>query len=215
MTQRQLNELINKSLDRKGRNSVGRWERGERAIPADVETFLTNLEFEGDQFQVTDPDGREVPFEPLGDTPPPPPPGVSGEQVAGQLAGLVGASGYARVCEELWELVATGVGMVGAVTGSDALRKDGEIIAHDKAALGKAYGKLAEQNATFRNMLAGMTGGGAWLEVALVSGITAGKLMRNHQTARPAPADMAPQAEAEPAGNGRMYGDGAVIDLPV
>ena len=217
-SQAQMGQLISDSLNKQWKDvarNYGTYERGRRPVPGDIEVFLANLELEGEQFTVLDGD-REIPHEPIGDTPPPQPPGA--EQVAQGIAAIAGGGSYSRVCEELWELVATGVGMVGAVTGSEALRRDGEIIAHDKQALGKAYGKLAEQNATFRNMLAGMTGGGAWLEVALVSGITAGKLMRNHQAAKPLPAQEQPhQANEEPEDtNGRrMYGDGAVIDLPV
>ena len=118
---------------------------------------------------------------------------------------------YARVCEELFELIATGVGLVGAVTGSEKLRIDGEIILADKKNLGKAYGKLAETNETFRNMLTGMHGGGAWLNVALVTGITAGKLMRNHQGAKV----VSPPPD-EPAEEGvTLHGDnGAVVHFP-
>lgn len=210
-TQKQLSDLIDRGLEKNWKNAapVGRWENGKVKIPTDVDAFLTSLALEEPDFTITD-DGREVLFEHEPGDSPPPPPGPSAEDAARNVAALVGGGSYARICEELWELVATGVGMVGAVTGSKALQRDGEIILSDKQALGKAYGKLAEQNATFRSMLIGMSGGGAWLEVALVSGITAGKVMRNHQPARPVvmPLEEVPAEEPEV-----MRGDGAVIDF--
>jgi len=50
------------------------------------------------------------------------------------VAALLPTSGnlYSRVCEELFEMVATGVGLVGAATGNDVLQKDGAIIAENK-----------------------------------------------------------------------------------
>ncbi len=181
-TQKQIAELLNSSLERKYTNgTIGSWENEKRRVPAEVERLLAGLELER-AFPLEPPplDGETI--EPDGgpdDSAPPPPPG---SESRGQLPLPTGGDPrFARVCEELWEMVATGVGMVGAVTGSEALRRDGEIILADKQALGKAYGKLAETNATFRRMLTSMTSGGAWLEVALVSGVTAGKMMRSHQ----------------------------------
>jgi hypothetical protein len=57
---------------------------------------------------------------------------------------------------------------------------DGQIIAADSPALGAAWAKLAETNETFRKMLIGMTEGGAWLQVALVTGTTVSKCYQNH-----------------------------------
>lgn len=212
-SQQKLADLINPALDRKyGSAMISRWEKGNAPIPKHVSTFLEGLEL-----TATLPD-EHITYEPEDfpdagereDSAPPPPGAGSGEPAVSPLLPL-GSSPYARVCEELFELVATGVGMVGAVTGSEKLRIDGEIILADKKNLGKAYGKLAETNATFRNMLAGMTGGGAWLEVALVSGITAGKVMRNHQ--RPVPIMEA--VPDQPAEEGVTFsGDGAVVNFP-
>lgn len=191
-TQDQLGELLKASLGRGSSTTVGKWEKGVRPIPGEVERFLAQVELEatfplpeerpleGEHVQPVDSPPSSVEGD-RGDSAPPEPGEGSREAVtAGQLP-LPGGGSYSRVCEELWELVATGVGMIGAVTGSEGLRADGEIIARDKAALGRAYGKLAESNATFRRMLLSATGGGAWLEVALVSGITFGKCYRSHQ----------------------------------
>jgi hypothetical protein len=93
---------------------------------------------------------------------------------------LGGGGTWARACTELWELIASGVGMMGAATGSPLLMNDGAIIAADAQALGEAWGKLAETNATFRKMLVGMTEGGAWLQVALVTGTTVSKCYQSH-----------------------------------
>ncbi len=177
-TRRQLSEMLNAALDRKyNSETIGGWERGDRNVPKNVEVFLTELEVE--QLSEALPDFDAPPPEAPGRSSDSFPPGEGGE-VRAQLP-LPGGGAYARVCTELWELVATGVGMVGVALDSENLRRDGQIIDADKEALGRAYGKLAEQNDTFRRMLVGMTTGGAWLEVALVTGVTAGKIMRQHQ----------------------------------
>lgn len=163
--------------------TIGRWERGRKPA-GKVEAFLDELavsELEGLTGGLED-DDRPLVDDGPGDTAPGV--GSQGPDDAARL-GLaqpaVGRGVYTRACEELWELIATGVGMVGAATGNLALVNDGAIIANDKAALGAAWGRLAETNDTFRRMLVGMTEGGAWLQVALVSGTTLSKCWGNHQ----------------------------------
>lgn len=206
-TQAQLANLLNKGLDRQyDGTAVGRWENEKRPIPDYVESFLDSLELETaaaatfgppTEAQAAALDSEGFQSREPGDSAPPPPPGDAEGKPVGQLP-LPGGGVHARVCEELWEMVATGVGLVGAVTGSDAMRRDGEIILADKEALGRAWGKLAETNDTFRRMLLSMTSGGAWLEVAMVTGITAGKLVRNHQ--QPSDGSSAQPSEPEEGG---------------
>ena len=191
----QMGELLRAGVGRGSRATVTKWELLEE-VPTDVAAFLRQLELEEATVRNIDPnlDAYEDPAGFLSsggpeDSVPPAPPPPQGSGTA-PLLPLPGHGQFDRVCEELWELVATGVGMVGAVTGSENLTADGRIIHEDKKALGRAYGKLAETNETFRKMLTGITSGGAWLEVALVSGITAGKIMRQHQHE--------PAAEPEP-----------------
>lgn len=199
-SQTQTADLLNEALDRKyGSAQISRWENAKAPIPGHVATFLDTLaadfpaqdDFTGPLEYETPPD-----FTDLGDTAPPAPPGTEDGGIAAAFNLPLGSSAYARVCEEMFELIATAVGMVGAVTGNDKLRVDGEIILADKKNLGKAYGKLAETNPTFQRMLTGMTSSGAVLEVALVSGITFGKVMRNHQ--RPALTEPSPEPEQGP-----------------
>lgn len=184
-TQKELADAINAALGRKyGSGSISPWETDKRPIPADVARFLeeltiaTGLPSSADELEAP-PLGVEPsqlgeaaadtsPFDP--DAPAAP---------AGQPP-LGGASTYTRACTELWEIIASGIGMAGAATGSHALMRDGEIIAADAPALGKAWGKLAEENATFRRMLMGMQEGGAWLQVALVTGTTVSKCYQGH-----------------------------------
>lgn len=195
-TYRQLVELINAALPdrdyslKSAQNLVSRWEKGERKMPADVERLLDGLALDAalgaEPGRSVEPplDDYEAPAGPAADSTPPPPDGAAGapHQTGGGLMLPTEVDPrLARLCEDLWEMVATGVGIVGAATGSDVLRRDGEIILGDKKALGKAYARLAETNATFRRMLTSMTTSGAWLEVAMVSGMTAGKMMRSHQ----------------------------------
>ena len=229
-TRRDLLRAINVSLDKdynEGRQG-GRWETGERQVPDDVAAFVRQLEAEAAVHG--EPPPADLPpepgaGEPFEDSPPPAP-----EAPPGQAPIFPGSSAYARVCEELFEMVATGCGLLGVVLDSDALKGDRDIILADKEALGRAYGKLAETNETFRRMLQGMTGGGAWLEVALVSGITLGKVQKNHEAARAATRERlrAEEQAAYASGFGRpeepqngpeaggtvMYGDGGVIAFP-
>jgi hypothetical protein len=92
---------------------------------------------------------------------------------------------YAKVCEDLWGMVAMLTSSVGALAGNDRLVMDGQVIDQDKRALGRAWGKLAETNETFRKMLASATSGGAWLEIALVTGTTASKIWAVHSAPAP------------------------------
>jgi transcriptional regulator with XRE-family HTH domain len=204
----QLRELLNASLpEDKAYSSksdvIGRWERGERKMPAHVGTLLDALELEA-AFPPAEVEPAARDYEhPAEDSPPPPPTDETKPQPSGVAMLTSGGNpALARVCEELWEMVATGFGVVGAVTGSEALRRDGEIILAEKEALGKAYGKLAETNATFRKMLTGMTTSGAWLEVAMVTGITGGKMMRSHQAIRERKLAEALASEEASYGNG-------------
>jgi transcriptional regulator with XRE-family HTH domain len=222
-SQKKLAELLNASLDRRYTSStISAWEREREPLPDTVGNLIGQLELE--QMFPSDLPTLEGEIEPEfappaggaegEDTAPPQPPSsASGkaEGVAAQLP-LPGTNIYTRTCEELWEMVATGVGLIGAATGNEALKQDGQIILADKKALGRAYGKLAESNDTFRRMILGATTGGAWLEVSLVTGLTAGKLMRNHQSITPR-LEAAPEPEPE-AGVVSFNGDSGVVSFP-
>lgn len=188
-SQAELAELLNAALERNYESaSIGRWETGARKVPKDVSAYLEVLALQTALPGVDPADQLYGPQEePDGDSAPPDP-NPAPEPPVGQQPYPGAANGYERLCTELFEMVATGVGMVGAVLGSEPLMRDGAIIDADKEALGRAYGKLAQTNETFRRMLQSMTTSGAWLEVALVSGTTAGKLWRNHATPIVAPA---------------------------
>ncbi len=179
----ELAALINQALgkDYSG-ESVARWERG-RKPSRHVEAFLDELavgqllpplEADGETPAAAAPDDPYGPDSPPGDSAPGPGPSAVTQPKVG------GSNAWTTACTELWEMIATGVGMMGAVVGSPALMADGAIIAADKEALGQAWGKLAETNETFRKMLVSMTEGGAWLQVALITGTTLSKCWQNH-----------------------------------
>ena len=176
----ELAQLLNSALGRKyDGETVSRWERGDRTISKPVASFLEELAvttgLSGD-VPAADEYAAQRAQEPVsGDTSPGP-----GPNLDPQPQMLTGSSAWAKACEELWEMIAAGVGMVGAATGSHALVNDGAIIAADKQALGAAWGRLAETNETFRKMLVGMTEGGAWLQVAMVTGTTVSKCWQSH-----------------------------------
>jgi len=217
-SQDQLADLLKASLGRGSSTTVGKWENGQRPVPDDVASLVSQLMLErayplpeervleGEHEEPGMLDASPVGGD-TGDTAPPEP-GERSRDAApgGQLPLPGGSTSYARVCEELWELIATGLGMVGAATGAEGLKKDGEIIHADKQALGRAWGKLAETNDTFRRMLLGATSGGAWMEVALVSGITFGKCYRSHQEIG---ARKRAELEAQVEEGVEAYGDGA------
>jgi len=181
-SQSELADILNAALGKKyRRGTIGAWENereGKYAkITPSVSVFLRELPL-------------ETPLHPPDEEPPPSPfLGPTAEDIPPrwdepgqrQLAPGPAARGlHAKACTELWEMIATGVGMVGAATGNDALVEDGAIIARDKEKLGEAWGKLAETNDTFRKMLVSMTEGGAWLQVSLVTGTTVSKCYQSH-----------------------------------
>lgn len=201
---RQAAEVLNGALHRNYTDDlVSKWRRGAQKVPKHVAAFLEGLD-EPPPSPVTpgggpsgEPDLTGIPevddiirqaaaedsapsglgVHAGGDDPERPRPQLT--LVAG------GPSAYAKICEEFFELIATGVGMVGAAVGSDNVRRDGQIILEDKAELGKAWGKLAEQNETFAKILTATDKQGAYLAVALATGTTVGKLWRNHQPPPP------------------------------
>lgn len=177
LSQAKLADLINGPLGKRYTSStISRWEKASAPIPGHVSAYLDALAIESDLPDLGTLGGDTgQTFAGPEDTAP------GGTDFSPSIT--VATSGaFTRVCTEMWELIGVTVGMTGAAIGSDSLRKDGEIIDQDKVALGKAYGKLAETNETFRRMLTGMTSGGAWLEVCLVTGGTVGKMWRNHAT---------------------------------
>lgn len=174
----ELAELINTSLDTSyNGETVARWLRG-RTPAAKVRAFLDSLAVDPltDDPPAFEPGDEPLEHEPAVDTPPGPGP----KPAFPPTPAVGGKDAYTRACTELVEMIAMGVGLVGATLGSAALIGDGAIIQDDAAALGAAYGKLAEQNETFRRMLIGMTTGGVWLQVAAVTGTTLSKCWQNH-----------------------------------
>lgn len=181
-SQNDLGAALNAALS--GRNytsgTISPWETGKRAIPPEVAAFLEELMIDANLPPVHDPPPADPEAHPPaggGDTPPGPGPGAEPQPPIG------GGGAWVRACTELWELIGAGVGMAGAATGNETVMGDGAIILQDAPALGAAWAKLAETNETFRRMLLGMTEGGAWLQVAMVTGTTVSKCYQNHAVA--------------------------------
>lgn len=180
LSQQQLADLLNEALGKKYTNeSVRRWEK-DRGPSKEVAAFLEQLQLA--EFSNTvggdDLDGAEA------WTLPPPDTEASGDPLAPPPAHpVLSPTGgvFAKTCEELFDLISTGLGIIGGAVGSEAMIYDSGVIAADKKALGRAYGKLAETNDTFRKMLLSMTSGGAWVEVAMVTGGTVSKMWNGHQ----------------------------------
>jgi hypothetical protein len=93
--------------------TVARWERGSRQVSKKAGAFFQELAVS----DFTDTVGGDA--EPVDDLPPagdvPPGPGPGAEP---QRALTTGGGVYVKACEELWEMIAAGVGMLGAATGT-------------------------------------------------------------------------------------------------
>lgn len=184
-TGKQLADVLAEAVGRKvSTSAVSSWRTGAQRVPADVAAFLESLVDE-------DLTATAVP-EPEGGAPAGEDEGPRRTAARGGPPPIVSASGYATICTQFFELIGTAVGMIGAAVGSDTVRRDGLIINEDKHELGRAWGKLAETNETFRNMLLATDKQGAYLAIALATGTTVSKIWRNHQ-----PIELAPQTAAE------------------
>ena len=173
-TQKQLGELVANALDRAPASTVdhlGHWERGRRTIPREVQAFLQTL---ADDPAAAPPPSRPAAAAGPDDTEP------RDFELGPPAPVLAIGSSYASLCTQFFELVATAVGMIGAAIGNPRVVEDGQIIDRDKQALGAAYGKLAETNETFRNLIVATDKQGAYLAVALTTGTTVGAIWRNH-----------------------------------
>ena len=197
-SQKQLAEIINDATERKYQAShISMWERRPNDVPDVPAAFLEALD--GDHEPVSSASTPVDDSEGFIDDAP----GGDGPLPLSAQTPLALTSLYAKTCEQFFEMIAMAVGMIGAAVGNDTLRRDGQIIEADKKALGAAWGRLAETNEVFRNIIMSADKQGAYLAVALTTGTTAGKLWQNHQHANPpkgtlhvVPADQAPPAPA-------------------
>ena len=174
---KQLADLINSSLGRKyDASKMSQWRNDRAAIPTEVAAFLAGLD---EAEPVTDLSDFEIIEHPEDSAP-------GGSSVPDKKPLVLASTGaYSRVCEEFFELISTAVGMIGAAIGNQTVQRDGLIIHEDKRELGRAWGKLAETNETFRRMLEATDKQGAYLAVALATGTTVGRIWRNHAIPEP------------------------------
>ena len=187
LTQKELGHIIAVGLGRgetATAENVGRWERGDRPIPAEIVSFM-EIMGEGGEWPTQEGtpltgETNKGGWKKKEDTEPVMP----GTVERGSPLIAVGGS-YADICTQLWVIIATGVGMLGAAIGSAALMGDGQIIDKNSRALGEAYGKLAEKNEAFRNMLVASDKQGAYLAVGLVTGTVVAEIWRNHAYTHP------------------------------
>lgn len=210
-TQQQLADVISNALGRScSQGQLGRWENSQRETPPDVDRFLDQLALNGDTGS-SGPGPADSPG--LGGTLPPEDtaPDGSGDGFRAATgpspqAPLTGdRTAYTKACEELTDILATIVSTSGMLLNNEKLMVDGQIIGADKKAWGQAFGHLAETNDSFRRILLSASQGGAWVEVALVTGQTAGKILQNHL-----PVETTPPAEAPVFGGA----DGSAVPAP-
>lgn len=202
LTGNQLAELINTALGMRYTNSsISKWENGQQDIPIYVQEAVEGLiagvvpSMNGSDPTGTDGDdpvsdvGRAMPPPHLRrpDTPPPPPSGTTD---------LVRQVSMESMCIEMFVGIGQMVEFFGQVTGQpevleigrengrpvriSLLAMDGRIIAQDSEALGKAWAKLAQQNAWVGRIVGSLTMGGAWVEVIAATSGTMVKVFRTH-----------------------------------
>lgn len=203
LSQNRLAAVLRDAVGVGSRTTVRDWESGKANVNPEVAAFLQAVVEGREEAPEPPPLGKpgRPPSSPSDDTAPPPPSDPPRPPAQSPL--FQDSAAIAKVCEQLFEMIATGVGMIGAAVGNDSLRRDGLIILDDKQALGQAWGKLAETNDTFRNMLLSADRQGAYLAVALATGTTAGKIWQNHATAqRPRVVDAAEQLRDDLGDNG-------------
>lgn len=201
LTGNQLAELINTTLGMRYTNSsISKWENGQQDIPIYVQEAVEGLiagivpsqngsdptGSDGDA-PVSEP-GRAMPPPHVRrpDTPPPPPSSTD----------LVRAVSMESMCIEMFQGIGQMVEFFGQITGQpevltigqrngrpvniSLLAMDGRIIAEDSEALGKAWAKLAQQNAWVGRIIGSLTTGGAWVEVIAATSGTMVKVFRTH-----------------------------------
>ena len=202
LTGAQLAALINDALGmRYTQSTVSKWENDLQGIPDYVQETMEGLiagvvppSMNGDdpapQAGGGDPGTSEVgpqaPKPRRPDTPPPPPTGTD----------LVRVVSMESMCIEIFQGLGQMVEFFGQITGQpevleigrqngvpiriSLLAADGRIITQDAEALGKAWAKLAQQNAWVGRIIGSLTTGGAWVEVIAATSGTMVKVFRTH-----------------------------------
>lgn len=182
--------------------TVGRWERDQRHVPEKVLAFMEGRDTDASPPPPTAP----LPGEAADDMPPRDPAAAQSDdagphQPASSIKPLgLTSQAYEKACIDLWQMIGWGVQLAGQGVGNPVVASDGAIIQQQADDLGKAYGKLAEQNDTFRRLIMGLTQGGIWVEVTGVTVKLAMTIAQNHA----AYAQAVAQAAADAA-----YGNGA------
>jgi transcriptional regulator with XRE-family HTH domain len=203
-TQQQLVEHLERNIGLKVSSStVGRWENDQTHTPERVIAYLEGRITDDDQAPPqAPPEGAQAVPPPMGEDLPP---GSFGDETRAQerepIRPLqITSQLYEKACVDLWDMIGFGFVVAGQGLGRRVIYDDGLIIQANKQELGRAYGKLAEQNETFRRVIVGMTQGGVWVEVVGVTVKLGMQLAQNHQrVAQQPPPEPEPQPEPEPA----------------
>lgn len=206
LTQSELASILNDVLDMHySGTSISQWERMKTPIPVYVQEAIERLrdgvsmpDFDGDGKipDVTDLDPDEIRSQiesPVRgesirrpDARPNTPPSVS------ILPTPMSTPLLETAAVEMWRGIGGMFELLGVTLGAEKvitdrngmkislLEMDGRIIASHADQLGKAWARLAEQNAWVARILRSMTTGGAWVEVATVSSATVLDIYRNH-----------------------------------
>lgn len=176
--------------------TIGRWERDQRHTPEPVVAYMQGGAADSPIAPEPGLDDGAPPA--ADDAPPSVPGGVRRPAPSLQLSSVT----YEAACVDLWEMIGFGVKLFGQAVRNPVLMTDGDIIDSQKQDLGRAYGKLAEKNDTFRRLVIGLTQGGIWVEVTSVTVKMAVTIAQNHQAYARHVAEQRRAAAETPHGDG-------------
>jgi hypothetical protein len=181
LSRAQLRDLIEQDVGlRVSTDTIGKWERDKGRTP---DVVLRYMQGGRQESPLVDEDEQQQ-LDGMPPRPEDPPPGSFSDgttddgpkikplQLQSQL--------YEKACVDLWLMIGFGVQVAGKGLRSPLVERDGAIIQSQASDLGKAYGKLAEQNETFRRIVVGLTQGGVWVEVGGVTISLAMAIAGNH-----------------------------------
>jgi hypothetical protein len=197
LSRKQAAEILSDILERPVSQAVvNNWESAKTRVPDDAAMVIRGLR----DGQVIKPPpsaegprvGRPPKQERQPDESPLAPEG-------GRVISLIpaGTPPLEEICTEMWLGIGGMIELMGAmgervvslpIPGTTPVQyekislisMDGRIVRTDAEALGKAWARLAQQNAFVERILRSMSTGGAWIEVAFVTSQTMLKVYSNH-----------------------------------
>lgn len=191
LSQKALANLLNTALDMHySSTTISQWETGKKPIPGHIEDAVRLLANDGAidaltnaQVAADDAPTRPVDSAPRFD---------ASASVFEVPSPVHRGTALEAACVEMFRGIGMMLEMTGMVYGDKVLtdratgqqmslvQMDGKIVTEDAETLGRAWAKLAEQNAWVARIITSMTTGGAWVEVLMATSGTVYKVYSNH-----------------------------------